>query len=278
MRNFFQFLVRYHIFLFFVGLQILCFWLIFRNNSFQHASMLNSSNKLIGNLYVWKSNVSQYIELQRINDELAAENVALRNRLRGSFVNVNDQFVMINDTLRERKYIYKSAQVVNSSVNKQLNFITINKGKNEGILPEMGVINTNGLVGVVKDVSEHFSTVVPVINVQFIASAELERTGHFGLLRWDGTDARYSYLTDVPRHVDVQAGDTVITRAASAIYPKGILIGTVAEVAEKNGSNFHQIKILLSNDFNALRYVNVVDNLLKKEQEAVEINFENDGY
>lgn len=239
--------------------------------------MLNSSNRMVGALYVWKSTVSQYIELQKINDELAAENVALRNRLRGSFVNVNEHFVMINDTLRERKYIYKSAQVVNSSVNKQLNFITINKGKNDGIEPEMGVMNTNGLVGVVKEVSEHFSTVVPIINVQFIASAELERTGSFGLLRWDGVDARYAYLNDVPRHVDVVSGDTVLTRAASAIYPKGILVGTVAEVAEKNGSNFHQIKVLLSNDFNALRYVNVVDNLLKQEQISIETNFRKDA-
>ena len=122
MRNFIQFLVKYHIFLFFVGLQVMCFWFIYKNNSFHEASFVNSSNRVVGTVFRWKSNVSQYIELQRVNDELSAENEKLRNRLKSTFVNVNDHFVMINDTLRERKYRYKSAEVVSSTVNKQLNY------------------------------------------------------------------------------------------------------------------------------------------------------------
>jgi rod shape-determining protein MreC len=272
MRNFIQFLVKYHIFFFFLGLQVLCFWLIVRNNSFHQASFINSSNKVAGGLLSYKSNLTAYIELQRVNDELSAENEALRNQLSGSFVNVNDHFVMINDTLRERKFRYKSAQVINSTVRKQLNYLTINKGAKDGIEPEMGVINTQGLVGVVKDVSEHYATVIPVINLSFTASAELERTGYFGLLRWDGKDYRYAQLLDVPGHVDVQTGDTLVTRGSSAIYPNGIPIGVVADLDQKKGSNFHQIKVQLNNDFRKLRYVNVVDNLLKEEQRLIEEN------
>lgn len=270
MRNFIQFLVKYHIFLFFLILQVLCFWLIFRNNTFHGASFVNSSNRVVGTLLTYKSNLSVYIELQRVNDELSAENEELRNMLTGTFVNVNDHFVMINDTLRERKYRYKSAQVINSSINKQLNYLTINKGQQEGLAPGMGVINTNGLVGVVKDVSEHFSTVIPIINLSFTASAELERTGSFGLLRWDGKDHRYAMLNDIPGHVDVREGDTLVTRSASGIYPRGIHIGTVEQLEQKDGSNFHQIKVLLNNDFGQLRYVYVVDNLLRSEQELIE--------
>ncbi len=277
MRNFIQFLVKYHIFLFFIGLQVLCFSMIFRNNSFHEASFVNSSNKLIGTLYKWKGNVTEYIELQRVNDELSAENESLRNRLKGTFVNVNDHFVMINDTLRERKYRYKSAQVVNSSINKQLNYLTINKGSKDGLKPEMGVENKQGLVGVVKDVSEHFSTVLPIINLKYTASAELERTGNFGLLRWDGADFRYAYLNDVPRHANVQVGDTIITRGSSAIYPRGTLVGTVSLVDAKEGSNFHRIQVLLSNDFSQIRYVFVVENLLKTEQREVETITEEDA-
>jgi rod shape-determining protein MreC len=272
MRNFIQFLVKYHIFLFFLVLQDLCFWLILRNNTFHEASFVNSSNRVVGTLLSYKSNLSVYIELQRVNDELSAENEELRNMLTGTFVNVNDHFVMINDTLRERKYRYKSAQVINSSINKQLNYLTINKGLQEGLSPGMGVINTNGLVGVVKDVSEHFSTVIPIINLSFTASAELERTGSFGLLRWDGKNHRYAMLNDIPGHVDVREGDTLVTRSASGIYPRGIQIGTVEEVEQKDGSNFHQIKVLLNNDFGQLRYVYVVDNLLRAEQELIESN------
>lgn len=277
MRNFIQFLVKYHIFLFFVGLQVMCFWFIYRNNTFHEASFVNSSNKLVGTVFRWKSNVSQYIELQRVNDELSAENERLRNKLSGSFVNVNDHFVMINDTLRERKYRQKSAEVVNNTINKQLNFITINKGRGEGLRPEMGVINTKGLVGIVKNVSEHYSTVIPIINLQYTASAEIKRTGNFGLLKWDGKDAQYSNLNDIPQYVNVQIGDTVVTKGSSSIYPNGVLIGTVAQVEEIEGSNFLRIRVALSNDFSKLRYVYVVENLLKEEQLELEAKTEEDA-
>lgn len=277
MRNFIQFLVKYHIFLFFLGLQVLCFWMIYKNNTFHEASFVNSSNKLVGTIYKWKGNLSEYIELQRVNDELSAENEDLKNRLKANFVNVNDHFVMINDTMRERKYRYKSAHIVNSSINKQLNYLTINKGSLEGIKPKMGVINTNGLVGVVKDVSEHFSTVLPVINLKFTASGELKRTGNFGLLRWDGHDFRYAYLNDVPRHADVRVGDTIVTRGASAIFPNGINIGSISEIESKEGSNFHIIRVELFNDFSKIRYVDIIDNLLAKEQREIENTTEEDA-
>jgi rod shape-determining protein MreC len=277
MRNFVRFLVKYHIFLFFLVLQVLCFYLIYSNNRFHQANFVNSSNRLVGTLFAWKSNLTEYIELQRVNDELSLENEQLRNQIPESFVSVNEHFVMINDTLRERKFRYKSAQIVNSSINKQLNYLTINKGSGEGIVPEMGVIGTDGLVGVVKNVSEHFSTVIPVINQRFIASAELERTGNFGLLKWEGEDYQYASLIDVPRHIDVMIGDTVVTRGASAIYPKGIPIGVVDAVALNEGSNFHEIKIKLAVDFNKLRYVDVIENILKEEQRELETITEEDG-
>lgn len=248
--------------------------MIYKNNSFHQASFVNSSNRLVGTLFKWKGNITEYIELQRVNDELSAENEELRNRLKSNFVNVNDHFVMINDTLRERKYRSKSAQVVNSSINKQLNYLTINKGALEGLKPEMGVVNKQGLVGVVKDVSEHFSTVLPIINLKFTASAELQRTGNFGLLRWDGKDFRYSYLNDVPRHADVQIGDTIMTRGSSAIYPRGINVGTVSDIEAKEGTNFHKIRVELFNDFSEIRYVYVVENLLKDEQREIEATTE----
>jgi rod shape-determining protein MreC len=277
MRNFVRLLVKYHIFLFFLVLQVLCFYLIYSNNRFHQANFVNSSNRLVGTLFAWKSNLTEYIELQRVNDELSAENEELLNLIPQSFVSVNEHFVMINDTLRERKFRYKSAQIVNSSINKQLNYITINKGFGEGIVPEMGVIGTDGLVGVVKDVSEHFSTVIPIINQRFIASAELKRTGNFGLLKWEGEDYQFARLIDVPRHVDVMIGDTVVTRGSSAIYPKGISIGVVNEVALNEGSNFHEISVKLAVDFNKLRYVDLIENILKEEQRELEIKTEEDG-
>ncbi len=277
MRNFIQILVKYHIFLLFLGLQVLCFWLIFQNNSFHRASYLNSSKRVVATMLYWKNTLTQYIELQSINDQLARENEELKNRLNTTFIPVNEHFVMINDTLRERKYRYKTARVINSSVNKQLNFLTINKGRKDGIGPEMAVMNANGLVGVVKDVSEHYSTVIPIINLSFIASAELERSGYFGLLKWDGRDARYASLNDVPGHADVMVGDTVVTRGASGIYPLGVPIGRVHEVEHRPGSNFHQIRVELFNDFGQLRHVYAVENLLREEKLQLESKVDSDG-
>jgi len=277
MRNFIQFLVKYHIFLLFIGLQVGCFWLLFRNNAFHQASFANSSNKMVGQLLTWKSAVTQYIELQRVNDELSRENEELKNMLNATFIPVNEHFVMINDTLRERKYRYKSARIINSSINKQLNFMTIDKGKKDGLAPEMAVINPQGLVGVVKDVSTHFSTVIPVINLGFTVSAELERTGNYGLLKWDGKDHLYASLIDVPGHADVQEGDTIVTRGASGIYPTGVPIGSVYEVIQRPGSNFHQIKVALFNDFGKVRYVYVVENLMRDEQGALEAETQGNG-
>ncbi len=228
-------------------------------------------------MLTYKSNITQYIELQRVNDELSSENEALRNMLPGTFIPVNEPFFMIDDVLSERKYRYRSAQVVNSSISRQLNFLTVNKGSKDGITPEMGVVSEQGLVGVVKDVSAHFSTVIPIINLSFAVSAELKNSGNFGLLRWDGKDYRYCGLYDVPGHVEVEVGDTLVTRVSSALYPQDIPVGVVHSVDNKTGSNFHQIKVELSNDFNALRYVYIVENLLKEEQRELEAKTEADA-
>ncbi len=277
MRNFIQFLIKYHIFLFFIVLQVGCFLLLVRNNDFHEASFINSSNKAVGKLYGWKSAVTQYIELQSLNDALSLENEELKNKLNSTFIPVNEHFVMINDTLRERKYRYKAARIINSSINKQQNFLTIDKGRKDGLQPEMAVISSDGLVGVVRDVSEHFSTVLPIVNVNFAVSAELSRNGNFGLLRWDGRDHLRAQLHDIPGHVGVVEGDTVVTRGSSGIYPARIPIGLVDRVEQRPGSNFYEIDIALFNDFGSVRYVYAVENLLRKEQAELESRIESSG-
>lgn len=277
MRNFILFISKYHIFFLFLAFQVVCFVLIARNNSFHHSGFINSSNAVVGKLFEWRSSFTEYINLKRVNEDLAEENQRLRNKLKANFVNVNEHFVLINDTLRERQYQYKNAEVINKSINKQRNFLTINKGSNEGITPEMGVINAHGLVGIVKDVSEHFSTVIPIINIAYTASVEIKRTGNFGLLNWRGEDYRFAYIEDIAKHVNVQLGDTIVTRSASAIYPKGIFVGTVSRIVDEPGSNYFDIQIRLVNDFSALHYVSVLENLLKEEQVELETKSTSDA-
>lgn len=270
MRNFSQLLVRYHVFFLFVILQGFSLWFLFRFNTYHHAGFVNSANGVIGGLYTYKNNVTSYITLQSTNDELAAENASLLNKNRNSFVPVNEHYAMINDTLMQQKFQYLAAEVINSSINKQLNYLTIDKGKIEGVKPEMGVINRQGIVGIVKDVSPHFATIVPVVNLNFSAGVKIKRTGDIGLLQWDGTDYQIAQMVDVAKHVPVQVGDTIVTRGNSTVYPDNVLAGIVSKVTDEAGSNYHDVQVKLSVNFSQIHYIYVVTNLFGKEQRELE--------
>lgn len=270
MRNVFLFIARYHVFFLFLLLQIVCFYLIVSYNRFHRASFFNSSNAVAGTLYTWRSNFTGYFSLQQQNEELAQENAELRNRLPGSFEVVNEQYVMYNDTLKELKYQYITARVVNNSINRQMNYLTLNKGRREKIEPEMGVVGPNGIVGVVKDVSEHFCTVISVLNTDFTVGIKLEENNNFGLLRWDGEDYRYARMADIAKHVVVEPGMRVVTRGNSTIFPKDIPVGVVHTVTDEPGSNYLDIELQLATDFNTLENVYIVNNLFKEEQETLE--------
>ena len=275
MRNFINFITRYHVFFLFVLLQVVCYYFVVNFNGFHRSSYLNSSNLVIGQLYSWRDDFTSYFELRSINDSLAAENAELRNKLRSSYESVNEHFVIVDDTLMERKYQYLEATVVNNSINKQLNYLTVNKGSIEGIKPEMGVISQNGVAGIIKDVSPHFSTAISVLNLRYAVGVKVGRNNEFGLLKWEGNDSRYANVEDMAKHVDVRVGDKIYTRGNSAVYPPGILVGKVVDVTDEPGSNYHDIKVELATDFSKLEYVYIVTNLFKEEQTELEEKSEN---
>ena len=179
--------------------------------------------------------------------------------------------VYIDDTLYFQQYKYLSAKVVNNSIHQRNNHIIINQGTEQGIKPGMGVISSKGLVGLVKDVSAHYSAVVSVLNGNTQISVKLKKNSYFGIMTWETDDnSNTATLKKIPNHVDLQIGDTVLSKGASTIFPEGVLAGTVREFEAIPGSDFYDIKIKLTTNFANLSYVYIVKNLLKTEQQGLE--------
>ncbi len=211
----------------------------------------------------------QYLHLKEENTSLSDENAKLKNQL--DWYLSKDTLVKAAslDTTRGLRYSYTMAEVVNNSTSKQHNYITLNRGTVHGIRPEMGVMSSNGIVGVVLSTSKNYSVVVSMLNLNFRVSARLKRTGYFGSLSWDGKDARYMNLSDIPQQAKIKAGDTVETSGYSTIFPEGVFVGVV-ESYKVQGGNFFQLKVNLKNNFKNLRYVHIISDFRKKEKETLE--------
>lgn len=276
MRNLFQLIYKFHVFLIFVLLLIASLLLLLNHNRFHRAAFLSSANEAIGRVYEKRSELSDYLRLAQVNDSLARLNTLMRNMDRSYYTPVNEEMALIDDTLHARRYRFLTAKVINNSVQRQKNFVTLNKGSRHGIKPEMGVVNEYHMVGIVKEVSENFSVVIPIINNTFKASVRLKGSGEFGLLRWTGEDSGLALVEDIPKHARVQVGDTIEATGYSKYFPEGIIAGTVETHIIKEGDNFHTIEIRLAENFSKLNYVEVVENLMKDEQNEVEARTERD--
>ena len=271
MRSLFRYLLRNYGFFLFLALEIISFVLIFNYNDFQKAKYLNSSNRITGSIYNSFNSVVKYFELARINRELASENAALRTILKSqpNFANVPDP-LFSSQLGSDSTYRFVAARVINNSVNKAFNYITLNKGSNDGIQPDQGIISSDGIVGVVTNVSKSYSLGLSVLNQRWGISAKLKNSGFFGSLLWNGDDFRYANLMEIPFHVILAPGDTVVTSGYSSIFPEGIIIGTIESFEQPSGENYYNIKVKLSTNFKALSYVEVIQNLDKEEINELE--------
>jgi rod shape-determining protein MreC len=276
MRNLFLFLWKYNFFIFFLLIETWCGYLIIQNNNFQRASFINSTNAVAAKINSIISSVTEYINLRATNDALSRENAALKTLLPDVFY-VDSALKHVNrDTILKQEYTYVTAKVINNSVNRRNNYLTLNKGSIQGIQPEMGVICSDGIVGIVKDVSEHYSSVISFLHKDSRISARLGKTGYLGSMVWEGYDETHGKLNDIAKHVKVVKGDTVYTASFSTIFPEGIVVGVVESVNSSGGNNFQDILVRLSTPFGKLSYVYVIGNLLKGEQKALEEPLKND--
>jgi rod shape-determining protein MreC len=270
MKNILLFIYRNHVFFVFLLLEVVCFSLIVRNNNFHRGSVLNSSNLLVGRIYEFNNGVSEYFKLKSINDELALENAALRAVLRESKFTVATGTTMVTDSVAQQQYTYQAAKVINSTTDRRNNYLTINRGMLQGVAPEMAVISSTGIVGIVKDVSRNYSSVISVLHKNSSISAKLIDSGYIGSLVWDGADSQVAQLLDIPNHVEIMEGMLVQTSGYSAMFPSGINIGTVRSAKVKAGDNFHTIEVELLTNMRSVSMVYVVNNLMRIEQKELE--------
>ncbi|MFH1320401.1 MAG: rod shape-determining protein MreC [Bacteroidota bacterium] len=270
MRNLFEFIWKNHFVFLFIFLEIIASFFILQNNSFHKASFINSSNFFSASILNTFDNITGYLRLRSTNELLAAENEKLYSQSILSFIKYYNREFQCNDSIYKQQYTYLSALVINNSICRRNNYLTLNKGKNQGVQPGMGVISGNGIVGIVKDVSDRYSSVLSVLNKNARISAKIKKNGYFGSVIWDGADFQIVTLLDIPKHVKINKGDTIITSGYSSIFPDGILIGTIIDFIIEPGGNSHTISVKLSTDFSRLSYVYIVNNLTKEEQKSLE--------
>jgi len=278
MRNLWIFISRYSTFFLFILFFGISVFLVIRNNSFQRASALNSSNQIIGQAYQKVDYFKGYLSLNESNLKLARENAALRALLKSS--NYDNELTVntIRDTLQESEYTYIEARVINNSVNQKNNYLTVDRGSRHGIKKGMGVISSQGIVGIVLNVSPRFSTIQSLLHSDTRISASLADSKAFGSLVWgpQAFDPKKALLRDIPNHVKVRKNEQVITSGYS-LFPPGIVIGKVSETGIKSGSSFLDISVLLNNDFSTLQYVYIIVDQFAEEKESLETkNLEND--
>jgi rod shape-determining protein MreC len=263
MRSLFRYLINNYGFFLFLLLEIISLVLIFNFNNYQRARYLNSASRITGSVYDSYSSVVNYFDLAKVNKRLAAENAQLRSNLeiKKPGEGINPDIEIYTFVPYDSGYFnFVSARVINNSVNKPYNYITLNKGRKDGIKPDQGIVSADGIVGVVTNVTENYSFGLSVLNQRWSVSSKIKKSGFFCSLYWDGDDYRYAGLLEIPFHVSLQTGDTIVTSGYSSIFPEGVLIGTIESFEQPQGENYYEVKVKLSVNFKALTYVEVVEN------------------
>lgn len=273
MKEIIKLILKYHFTIIFILLEIVSFSLIIRHNEYQRAIFSESASTLFGNISSTITSIKDYFRLKEMNESLANENILLKNRLE-KYEFLRDTIIhgtVVQDSIPVYEYI--GAKQVNATYNRTKNYITLNQGRKNGLQKEMAVCTPEGIVGLIQDLSDHFAVVIPLINVDSRISAKIKKNNYYGSLQWDGNDYAYSYLNDIPYHVEVNAGDTIVTSGLSKIFPEGIVVG-YAESVDKETANFLKIKVKLAVDFKRINHVYVILNNKKNEQTSLEaINY-----
>lgn len=275
MRNLLDFLIKYHHWFIFILLEVASGVLLLKYNSYQNSVWLSSANAVVGKTYQWESKVITFFDQSRLNEELTQRNFYLErqvDQLRRLYTDLTkDTTVMERQELQLlSQYQLIPAKVVDNSVNKLENLMTIDKGRADGVEVDMGVACGNGIVGVVYLVSDHYAVVIPALNVTSSRiSCAIRGRGYFGYLHWYGGDPAVAYVEDVPRHAKFKLGEWVETSGFSSIFPSGVLVGKIEQAYNSSDGLSYKLKVRLSTDFSCLRDVCVISDKSIAERAAL---------
>jgi rod shape-determining protein MreC len=270
MRNLIAFFKRFQVFLFFALLQGIALSTYFSYFYFPRSQYLTSAALVNGKILTVRNDLTKHFNLSYNNQKLQRENQFLRERLPQSFIPLQGNLVKINDTLYDQQYEYIPAAVVHSTVTKRNNYFTLNVGSKQGIKRGMGVISDLGIVGVIHNVSSHYSVVKTVLTENINVDVMVKSNGAFGLLKWDGKNARVGSISGISNDMQIKKWSTVVTRGGSGIFPRGIPVGKVKKLGTIEGKPLWDVTVLYAEDYRKLQQVYIVKNLLKFEQEKLE--------
>ena len=275
MRKLISFLINHSPIFVYAFYLVICFVLLFKFNPYQQSVFFSSANEMAGRFYIMTSGITGYFGLQEINRDLQKQNGNLEMeliRLRDEVSRLSGDSLLVRTSADSSlsRYDFQIAQVINNSV------FTLNKGRKDGIHSEMGVIDQNGIVGIVNVVSDHYAVAISLLNPKLRLSCKVKGSNYFGSLVWDGKDPRFAVLEELPRHVKFVKGDTIVTSGYSSVFPEGLMVGTVDGFSKQRNDNFYALTVKLSTDFFRLNDVRILDDKGQKERRILEMEAKKD--
>ena len=264
MHNLFRFIKLNHFLLLFILIESISIGLLIQNNNYQANKIINFSTKYTSAIYKHVSLLSDYLGLKETNDYLIQENAKLYTLLQNNENEINSML------LEKNGFNYIAAKVINNSIKKRNNFLTLNKGSKNGIKRGMGVVTNQGVIGMVHSTSENYSLIISLLHKKSATGIFLKKNMHTGILTWEGFNYRIATINDLPIHIPINIGDTVITNSYSNVYPEGINIGIIDSFKKNENDGFYTINVKLLEDFNNLRYVYIIYSNESSEQQRLE--------
>ena len=271
MQQIINFILRYKITLLYLLLLTISLAFTVQSHSYHRSRFFNSANWLSGGIYNTMDRVSAYFSLGEINRQLLEENLRLRSLL------YNDEIIdSVELDTAGMNYTLLSARIIKNSYSNQDNYITINKGKNQGVAQDMGVITSLGILGIVEKTSNNYAAVQSILNTKSNINAKIKGTNYFGSLIWNTERYDEVQLEDIPRLVPLLVGDTIVTGAMSSIFPENIPIGTIKKFDLNTSQSFYSIDVQLFNDMTNLKNVYIIDNPSRGEILELENDLNNE--
>ncbi len=275
MRNLIDFFLKYNYWFLFVILEVASFVLLFRFNRYQQSAFFTSANAVVGAVYEISGSVASYFYLKSVNESLLERNMLLEQHI-ANLEKALEKSGLDSLSVHSIRYIpqtdYRTfkARVIKNSLNLMDNYITLDEGSSSGIRPGMGVVDGNGIVGIVYETSPSYSLVISALNSKSNISCKIVGSEYFGYLKWEYGDSQYAYLRDLPRHAEFNLGDTVVTSGFSTVFPEDVMVGTVDDMSDSDDGLSYLLKIKLATDFGKLRNVLVIARNGQHEQLELE--------
>lgn len=269
MQQIINFVIRNKTFLLFLLLFSLSFALIIQSHSYHKSKFITSANFLSGGIYNTTSNIKAYFNLKKQNEILVEENNRLNSMLYNSETSIEDQSKV--DSSDHKTFEFKTARVIKNSYSNTKNYLTIDKGKKDGMKQDLGVITSNGIIGIIDNTSQNYSRVISILNTKSQINAQLKASNHIGSLTWNTKSPQFVQVKDISKFAPIKIGDTIITGGQSTIFPQGVLIGTIDTFSLDASGDTYTINVKLFNDMTNVGYVYIINNLDSDEIKSLQV-------